>query len=888
MITLFRNLFLLLLELTQSPIASLLLLSLITGALMHILNRIFAVFPKREAHITSIMEPQIREINRVYRGGEAQYRISRLYKRYRYHPILALRSALPLFFQLPFLFAVYHALKDLPELAGVSVGIIRDLSQPDSMILGYNILPFVMTGVNLLTAVFTPGFRLKDLFRAFAIAMLFLALLYKAPSALLIYWTTNNLIFLVRGLIQRFLAKESGRHRDNVSSVIGGYLPDLQRKLLLPFVLLIFLMNLFQYLADGEGIFIYRFSKTVPLLLASFVGAFLMLKNGHFPRKKLGLAILAIPLPLVILAHLTGIYLIPSQRYVIFAWLAGFYLLICVVLAGYQWVVFRKNDSHGGNALRKIPLSSGRFLLRVVLLFTPSLHLAASNPGYLSAWFYPLFLLLPFIIFALAWFVLRLVDAFIPSGFRDGRLNIDFALSFSVLFCYLPVIRAMMQKNSAHDGDFWVILLVTMLIIWLYYRKQQDESCAAPAAPPAGSEIPAAQGSSNVSLIKANRAPRIRAVLNILIIVLFISALGNFGKTLIQGERESTRQLQEIPELLQKLKIKEKPNIYLFVYDGLPNPRVFKDQDLPLEPMQELFDNYGYKVYDDTYTIGNESLNSMAMTLNISDEQYESMNEMQEIYSGNSVVNLFLTGAGYGSYNLLENYFTGTYAITNEDLVTEYFPPKELTAVQSDFFLTLLRGVFQGEFRFDTKGIMVADQYTEADRQNRKHELIRDGNSPKFVIDQVSKPSHSQNSGQCLPNETELWIERYEQALEYLERDLEALEEHDPEAIAVFIGDHGPSLLGDCYVLQNWKLEDITPELMWDRIGTLAAVRWPDPERAEKYDQDFTINQDLFPIILSYLADDPSPLELCPDRTFSGYELLTRPAVKFRSGEMVD
>jgi hypothetical protein len=191
--------------------------------------------------------------------------------------------------------------------------------------------------------------------------------------------------------------------------------------------------------------------------------------------------------------------------------------------------------------------------------------------------------------------------------------------------------------------------------------------------------------------------------------------------------------------------------------------------------------------------------------------------------------------------------------------------------VQSDFFLTLLRGVFQGEFRFDTKGIMVADRYTEADRQNRKHELIRDGNSPKFVIDQVSKPSHSQNSGKCLPNETELWIGRYMEALDYLERDLEALHLHDPEAIAIFNGDHGRRLLGIASIA---KLETRGDQsgTEWDRIGTMVAVKWPDPARAAKYDQNLTLNQDLFPVIFSYLADDPAPLELMPDRTFSGYE----------------
>lgn len=861
MISLFRNLYLLLFSLTQSHVLALLMLSAFTSILMFILNWLFRALPRREAEVQKILAPQMREIREKYSGMQAQTELSKLYHRYRYHPILTLRSALPLFFQLPFLFAAYHALNGLEELSGVSFWIINDLSQADAMVLGYNVLPFMMTGINLLTALLSPTFRLKDKMQAFLIAVFFLALLYKAPAALLIYWTTNNLFFLFRVLGQRILAKDHQADAVNTSTDFKRVLPDVQIKLLLPFFLLIILMNVLEFLADGEGMYIYRFSKTVPLLVAGVASYYLMVMNGDFPYRKLMLGLAGLPFPIVLIAHVCRWYLIPTNRYVIFAWLAVIYLVFSSLLLIYQRIKVRAPKcDRSSSSWREILLTS-------LLLLTPALHLASANQDYLSGWFYLLFMLLPFVIYALALMMLRLGDAFVPGHLRDRYLNRSYVLAFAMLFCYLPVFRAMLQKNSAHDGDFWVILLVVMLLIQLFRRFHFPEEQA---------------------YAKARTRSGLRTALYTVFIVLFLTSLVNFTLSLHRGESRSKRSLQHVPQYLHDLELKDKPNIYLFVYDGLPNPRVFREQNLPLEPMQKLFEHYGYKIYEDTYTIGNESLNSMAMTLNISAEQYQSMSKMQDIYSGNSVVNLLLTGAGYGSYNLLENYFTGTYAITNQDLVTEYFPPKELTAVESDFFLTLLRGVLQGEFRFDTKGIMVADRYTEADRQQRKHELIRDGVSPKFVIDQVSKPSHSQNSGKCLPNETELWIERYYQALEYLERDLKALNEHDPNSIAVFIGDHGPSLLGDCYVLQNYKREDITPELMWDRIGTMVAIHWPDSLRASKYDQNLTINQDLFAVILAYLADDPAPLELMPDRTFSGYGLLTRPAVRFKQGRMVN
>jgi len=865
MITLFRNLYLLFLDISQSHVLALILLSGFTSALMTILNWLFKALPRREAQVQSILAPQIQQIREQYNGIQAQHEISKLYHRYRYHPILALRSALPLFFQLPFLYAAYHALSGLSELQGVSFWIIPNLGQADAMILGYNILPFVMTGINLLTAWLNPEFKLKDRLQAVLIALFFLVLLYQAPAALLIYWSMNNLIFLIRTLWQRTAMKDRPHREDPLNEQLKKVIPEYALAVLIPFLVMILLTNALEFLADGEGKYIYRFSKTVPLMIAAALLYFRLIQTDDYAHSRTWKILGCVPVLAILLLHFSGLYPISTNRYVVFAYLSAVYLVLILFLVCVQ--IFRAKREP--IATHKMGRSS--LLLYCAALLIPSMHLASVNPMYLSGWFYPLFLVLPFAIFGLAWVSLGLAMWFWPStGRAFHRFRPSYSLAFAMLFTFLPVIRAMMQKNSAHDGDFWLILLSIFSLIYFWGKRQNPIE--------QDTEVSITRGSPVFGVIRPN------TILLLLVVVFFVMGMAKLTKSIIGGDSPNKRTLQQIPPALQNLELREAPNIYLFVYDGMPNPRVFREQSLPLEPMQELFDKYGFKVYEDTYTLGNESLNSMAMTLNISADKYASQSKMQDIYSGNSVSNLVLRALGYTSHNLLENYFTGTYAMVNADLITEYFPPKELSDVQSDFFLTLLRGVLQGEFRFDTKGIMAADRYTEADRQNRKHELIRDGKTPKFVVDQVSKPSHSQNSGKCLPNETELWIERYRQSLEYLERDLEALHEYDPNAIAIIIGDHGPSLLGDCYVLQNYKREDITAELIWDRIGTMIAVHWPDPEKAAKYDQKLTLNQDLFAVIFAYMADDPTPLKLLPDRTFSGYGLLTRPAVRFKQG----
>lgn len=327
----------------------------------------------------------------------------------------------------------------------------------------------------------------------------------------------------------------------------------------------------------------------------------------------------------------------------------------------------------------------------------------------------------------------------------------------------------------------------------------------------------------------------------------------------------------------------EKPNIYLFVYDGIPNERVFREQNLPFGGLKSLLDKHKFTLYDDSYTLGNCSLTSMGKMLDFTDKAI-TVPEGRDIYAGNSWTNHILRDQGFQSRFLLDNYIAGYNAITHADLFDEIYPPRTGTAARGDYFVVLMRGILQGEMRFDTAGLFAMD---EKQIQARKHEIIREEKSSAFVVNHYELPGHSQNSGKCLPNETELWIERFEVALELIKRDFELIEKYDPEAIVIAIGDHGPSLLGDCYLLADWKREEITPELMWDRLGTLLAVRWTDAERAAKYDGAIVTNQDVFPVVFAYLADDEGWLEYCPGKLFWGPEFGRRGEVGFDRGEMV-
>ena len=184
---------------TGSYLLAIILLSIVVRLITTPLEKIANKSVEKEREIKSVISPQIDGIKIEFAGGERHAKIKRLYARYSYHPIYAIRSMFNLLVQLPFFIAAYYMIGESSEIQGIIAPFVGDLSKPDGLLFSaVNLMPFIMTAVNLAAIYTTPGFNLKDSIQGIGIAFLFLILLYSAPVALLIYWTTNNLISLSR------------------------------------------------------------------------------------------------------------------------------------------------------------------------------------------------------------------------------------------------------------------------------------------------------------------------------------------------------------------------------------------------------------------------------------------------------------------------------------------------------------------------------------------------------------------------------------------------------------------------------------------------------------------------------------------------------------------
>lgn len=153
---------------------------------------------KNYSSIKSKLDVKIQEFKRVFKGGELYAYTKTLYRQNHYHPIFALKALGGLALQVPFFVAVVFLLEfHSPELKGMGFGVISDLSSPDGLLWGINFLPFLMTFFTLCNVWISSRERGARI-QGGAIAFIFLILLYKMPSALLLYWTTSMAFALVK------------------------------------------------------------------------------------------------------------------------------------------------------------------------------------------------------------------------------------------------------------------------------------------------------------------------------------------------------------------------------------------------------------------------------------------------------------------------------------------------------------------------------------------------------------------------------------------------------------------------------------------------------------------------------------------------------------------
>ena len=165
------------------------------------------------------MKPWLDHIKKTFKGDERFMMQQNYYRICNYKPIYAVKGSISLLLQIPFFIAAYNFLSNLKLLKGAVFLGISDLSQPDQLIhiggITLNLLPVLMTFFNVISGIiYLRGLPIKDKIQTYGLAAVFLVILYRSPSGLVLYWTLNNFFSLFKNVFLKLV-----KHPKTVISV---------------------------------------------------------------------------------------------------------------------------------------------------------------------------------------------------------------------------------------------------------------------------------------------------------------------------------------------------------------------------------------------------------------------------------------------------------------------------------------------------------------------------------------------------------------------------------------------------------------------------------------------------------------------------------------------
>jgi len=123
---------------------------------------------------------------------------------YKEHKVNPMSGCLPILVQIPVFFALYTVLRSAVELRYAEFLWIKDLCEPENLMVGtigfpINILPILMTITSVFQTKLTPqtGDPQQQKMMMW-MPVIFLFMLYNMASALVLYWTINQVLSIVQ------------------------------------------------------------------------------------------------------------------------------------------------------------------------------------------------------------------------------------------------------------------------------------------------------------------------------------------------------------------------------------------------------------------------------------------------------------------------------------------------------------------------------------------------------------------------------------------------------------------------------------------------------------------------------------------------------------------
>ncbi|MCL2100840.1 MAG: YidC/Oxa1 family membrane protein insertase [Fibromonadales bacterium] len=391
----------------------------------------------------------------------------------------------------------------------------------------------------------------------------------------------------------------------------------------------------------------------------------------------------------------------------------------------------------------------------------------------------------------------------------------------------------------------------------------------------------------------------LKASFLILFIVVFIFA-GSFIKQkgavitfffiaslypLFAGDNANTnfKELGEkvkIPKELAKVELNDSTSIYLFMLESFPHKDYAEYFNLPnYGNLMEVFEQADFKIYD-VYSMGYNTISAMSSVFNMNADflpKYnttttaiyaERVNDpefsrgfhsgyLRAAMNGNSLVNMFLQKNGYNTI-LNQPHHSNMQAFRGNKYYNFVYQDKSDSVANYEIRSKnqVLKNILNATLNSD----LMQEQESITSHLIGMAKFVQGNSGNKIFMWGDGCSAHSSQRLGTTEKEMQRFIPIYNKCIEAIKEKIEIMA--NSNAIIVFMGDHGGSFMDDGYRFpKNYDFNKTDYMKFRDVFGAFMAVRWPDKEKAAKYDYDFNVAQDLFPIIFAYLSGSEIPLK---------------------------
>jgi len=321
----------------------------------------------------------------------------------------------------------------------------------------------------------------------------------------------------------------------------------------------------------------------------------------------------------------------------------------------------------------------------------------------------------------------------------------------------------------------------------------------------------------------------------------------------------------EIPQELIELELKDSSSIYMFMHDSYPHKDYAEHFNLPgYDDLMDVFKENEFNIYD-VYSLGVSTLPTMHSTFGMTteflpktktgavtitellDSAAPDLNLSKHSVNGNNISNLLLQKNGYktGISNVAYRYL-----FSKDDYAYDFWVNDK---IGNSVILhgILIRG------RLNTT---LTNSDVDLNLEFAKY-VSENNNKNKIFAWTTAGPDHSSGSLPSKEAELSRWLVKYNKATQDMKTEIEAAVKNNPDAIIIFMSDHGPFIEDITRYPKNYGFHKANYMKFRDLFGAFMAVRWPNKEKAAKYDGEFNVVQDLFPTVFAYLFDSEIPLK---------------------------